>query len=596
MKKMNKIKYIFLSAFAALTLNSCDSLDIENTTSYDANLVWNDDALATAYVTNLYANVFDNWSCSADYASEQVHGMPFYDTSITLTSGNFKKFDYTTIRLINEAIAKIEAGGLDQSVKDELLGQVYFMRAYVYSDMVFYHGGIPYITVPQDKDKDDLYVSRNTTAECFDYLIADLDKAISMLPEKVSGASSEYGRIDQCFAKAYKAKVLLYKASPQFNPKSMYTNSHWQEAYEAAKTAYEFCVNKGAALTPSYSDIWLQEKGDEVVFAVVNSYPNKVAYWDYYIRPGSLSRSTAQNPPTWNLVKAFPMLDGKTYNDPTGKYYVGTEADLLQRFWKNRDPRFASSILYNGDLYPVQGTKSGYRQYTALGIADQDDSYGTNPKAGVNATNNDFNTGFFVRKGSDLSLSQDLVATYSIDYILMRFAEVMLTYAETANETGHQDVALEMLKQIRKRAGLEAGSDNMYGIAGTDRETLRKAILDERNIEFCFEGHRFMDLRRTRNMMKLNGLEKFGVEAIAINVDGTDMNLNEAKEKAAKFELKPENFRYKLQQVPLSKNSEKQFLVKESYYFFPIQQSKIDENQNLQQNIDWGGTFNPALE
>ena len=137
MKKMNKIKYIFLSAFAALILNSCDSLDIENTTSYDANLVWNDDALATAYVTNLYANVFDNWSCSADYASEQVHGMPFYDTSITLTSGNFKKFDYTTIRLINEAIVKIEAGGLDQSVKDELLGQVYFMRAYVYSDMVF---------------------------------------------------------------------------------------------------------------------------------------------------------------------------------------------------------------------------------------------------------------------------------------------------------------------------------------------------------------------------------------------------------------------------------------------------------------------------
>ena len=290
------------------------------------------------------------------------------------------------------------------------------------------------------------------------------------------------------------------------------------------------------------------------------------------------------------------MLDGKSYNDPTGKYYVGTEADLLQSFWKNRDPRFASSILYNGDLYPVQGTKSGYRQYTALGIADQDDSYGTNPKAGVNATNNDFNTGFFVRKGSDLSLSQDLVATYSIDYILMRFAEVMLTYAETANETGHQDVALEMLKQIRKRAGIEAGSDNMYGIAGTDRETLRKAILDERNVEFCFEGHRFMDLRRTRNMMKLNGLEKFGVEAIAINADGTDMNLNEAKEKAVKFELKPENFRYKLQQVPLSKNSEKQFLVKESYYFFPIQQSKIDENQNLQQNIDWGGTFNPALE
>ena len=145
--------------------------------------------------------------------------------------------------------------------------------------MVMYHGGVPYITIPQNKDKDDLYVKRNSTAECFDMMIADLDKAISMLPEKNEGSSSDYGRIDQCFAKSWKAKTLLLKASPQFNPTNMYGNKYWQEAYAAAKDAYDFCVTHGVALTTDYNDIWLKEQGPEVVFPVVNSNPNKVSTW-----------------------------------------------------------------------------------------------------------------------------------------------------------------------------------------------------------------------------------------------------------------------------------------------------------------------------
>ena len=81
--------------------------------------------------------------------------------------------------------------------------------------------------------------------------------------------------------------------------------------------------------------------------------------------------------------------------------------------------------------------------------------------------------------------------TYDIDYILMRFAEVMFIYAEAANETGHSETAVEMLKQIRKRAGIEAGNDGLYGLKVGNRDEIRQAILDERNIELCFEGHRF---------------------------------------------------------------------------------------------------------
>lgn len=594
---MKILKYIFLSSIAAFTLNSCNTLDIKNTTSYDADQVWQDKSLSTAFVTNLYMQVFPNWSSSIDNNSEQMSGMPFYEGTITLTSSSYKKWDYTNIRLINEAIQELENGTLDATTKNSLLGQVYFLRAYVYTWMVIYHGGVPYITKPQDKDVDDLMVKRNSTAECFQYIVADIDKAISLLPAKIKSSSSDYGRIDQCFAKSFKAKVLLYKASPQFNPSNQYGNAYWNEAYTAAKEAYDFCLSQGAALTTNYADTWLIEGGNEVIFAVINSNPNRVVTnWENGIRPMSLSRGSTSNPPTWNLVKSFPMLDGKAYNDPTGKYYQKDENALLQSFWKNRDPRFSSSILCNGELYNVAGTKEGYRQYTAVGVADDDDCYGTNPAAGKNPTNNDYYTGFFVRKASDVSLTQDKVRTYDKDFVVMRFAEVMMIYAEAANETGHSDAAVSILKQIRQRAGIEAGSDGMYGLKVSSREEIRQAILDENNIEFCFEGHRFWDMRRTRNLMQLNGLEKFGVEAIAINADGTDMDMETARTKAAAFELKPENFRYVIHQVPLTPNAEKQFVIKESFYFFPIQEVKILENSNLEQNKDWGGTFNPTME
>ena len=596
--KMKKIKYGIIGTVLILggMMTSCDTLDIDNLNSYDESMVWHDVNLATAYVNNLYTECFGNWNAGADNNSEQVTGMPWYLGTITETGGSYKSWNYTAIRHINEAIKRLEEGELDSETVNSLLGQAYFMRAYMYYWMVLHHGGVPYIKVPQDKDTDDLYVKRNSTPECFQFMVEDLDHAITLLPEKIAGSSSDYGRIDQCFAKAWKAKTLLLKASPQFNPSNPWNNDYWKEAYDAAKEAYDFCVAKGLALTPNYADIWIQEQGPEVVFPVVNSNPNKVSTWEYNTRPASISRDKPYNNPTWEFVKSFPMLDGKLYDDPTGKYYVGDEQALLKSFWKNRDPRFNDVCLYNGREYPVAGKPANYRQYNALGVTSPDDQYGVNPNAHTNAVNNDIYSGLYIYKGADLSLTQDKVMTYDIDYILMRFAEVMFIYAEAANETGHSDVAVDMLKQIRKRAGIEPGSDGLYGLKVGSREEVRKAILDERNIELCFEGHRFWDLRRTRNMMHLNGWTKHGIEAIAINPDGTDMDLNTAREKINNNELTTGDFRYVIHQVPYTEAAEREFVIEESFYFFPIQKSNIDQNPNLEQNNNWGGTFNPTME
>src|SRR5690606_27051754 len=128
--------------------------------------------------------------------------------------------------------------------------------------------------------------------------------------------------------------------------------------------------------------------------------------------------------PTWEYIKEFPMADGKLFNDPTGAYYK-TEEQFLQSYWENRDPRFNKSIVWNAKSYPVSG-KVGNRQYTSLGIAHELDDFGVNPKAGVNSTNLDRYSGFFIEKNSLLKLTQAEVQQYDVDFVLMRFAEVML--------------------------------------------------------------------------------------------------------------------------------------------------------------------------
>ncbi|AWW33030.1 RagB/SusD family nutrient uptake outer membrane protein [Echinicola strongylocentroti] len=584
-------KIIYTLTILVWMTGCADVLEIENINNYDPEQVWNDERLANAYLANLYG-MFGNWNTGADRTSQQIAGIVWYEDQITISNGNFKSWDYEQVRLINQAIQDVQTGTLPQEIKDEVMGQALFMRAYAYFEMVMYHGGVPYIKVPQDRYEDDLYVARNSSAECFDFMVEDLDQAIDLLPAHIASSSSDYGKIDGNFALAFKAKVLLYKASPQFNPSNPFDNTYWQEAHEANKLAYETMMEQGYMLVDDYSNVALEERNSEVVFSVINSYPNKTAAWDHGVRPGSESRGPASACPTWEFIKEFPMKDGKLYNDPSGAYYMSDEA-FLQNYWENRDPRFDKSIVWAGKPYGVSG-KVDKRQYTALGIAHELDDFGVNPAAQTNSTNLDRYTGFFILKNSLLDLTQAEVQQYDLDYVLMRFAEVMLNYAETANETGDMTTAMEILRQIRERAGIEAGTDGNFGIQATNRDELREVILAERNIELCFEGHRFWDLRRLRLLDRLDGTTKHGVESIAVEEGGAEMPLVEARALANDYELVEEDFKYSVLQVPRS--GVKESVLPETYYFFPIQKAVLDRNPSLEQNEGWGGTFDPTLE
>lgn len=591
------LSYSILSIFILTTVLStrCTKvLDQPNLSAYDSAAIWSDSNLVNSYLANLY-NVFGNWNVSLDRLDDQVSGIGFPTDAITVTdAGPLANWSYTTIRLINEGITQVKAGNTSDDFKKRSLGQLYFLRAYEYFPMVTTYGGVPYLKVAQDRYKDSLNVPRNSTKECFEFMIQDIDSAIALLPQHILPSSTtDWGRIDGNFALAFKAKVLLYMASPQFNPSKPWDNAYWQEAYTVNKEAYESLKNQGYALVSDYAQIALQEKNSEIVFSVTNQYPNKTANWDNGARPGSLSRGTAAVTPTWEMVKNFPMLDGKASDDPSGKYYKPASV-FMQSFWENRDPRFAKSVVWNGKLFPVAGVPSTYRQYTGVGIADPLDAFGVNPNAGVTSANNSKYSGFFILKNCDLNLTQAQVqGNYTVDFVVMRFAEVMLNYAEAANETGHSNEALEILKAIRQRAGIEPGDDGKYGITASTRLEYRQAIMDERNVEFCFEGMRFKDLRRWRRFDLLNNVPKHGLEAIAKKADGSEMPIEQAQALSSDYSLEPDDFAYTELQIPIS--GVRVNTVPDKYYFAPLQSSVIAAGDKLEQNKDWGGTFDPTI-
>ncbi len=317
----------------------------------------------------------------------------------------------------------------------------------------------------------------------------------------------------------------------------------------------------------------------------------KANTYDPQTRPKYLSTSGGSNQPSWDLVRAYPMLDGKKSGTST-KY---TYNDQL--FYKNRDPRFNMTIAYNGCTWPLLNV-SGYRlwtYYTVSGTGNKDTITTETNKSAASST------GFYLRKAVNPALSLSDLLYCGTDWMEIRYAEVLLNLAESAcgiNRTGQGQEAYEGLIAVRKRAGIEAG-DGLYGLtANMSRADLFTAILDERRIEFAFEGKRFWDLRRWRLIEKtLNEINTTGhrtglrillksgtgiPDATTLESTRNGLNLDDIYTNYLKFEVRDMDKDFKINWKP-------------EYYFFGIPTSALNNNPNLIQNNTWGGTFDPLL-
>lgn len=556
---MKIYNYILLGCLISSSFACSDILNKKDLSAVTEEDVWNDSKYATAYLDKLCRDNLPDWDAGASNNSDEANGGDgiMYGQ---LTTSSIDTWNYEQIRKINLLLQKVGSGSIDEETQNTLKAQALVLRAWRYFQMVRLYGGVPLILEPQELT-DDLYVTRAKTSECIAQMVKDLDDAIAILPWKWT--SDDEGRITKAAAMAFKGRILLYWASPQFNPDN--DKQRWEDAYNANKQVMEELAQNGYGLYGSYSDLWFDEMNVEAVFVKRFQEPGLTNSWNAGTRPVSEAQNyTGWNRPSLEMVESYPMADGTPITE-------SKDYDPVY-FWKNRDPRFAQSIAYNGCLWELSG-KSGRIQWTYVG----------------SELNNPTPSGFYCRKAVDESYTPYYTERSSTDWIEIRYAEVLMNYAECAAELGKNDEAYTILKQIRNRAGILPGSDGLYGLkAGMSQDDMIKAIMLERKIEFAFEGKRYWDLRRRRLFAsELNGTRRHGLlPKLKISQEEFDKikdNVDIDKDKDAYF-------RDSL--IVLDTKFDIDF--KDNYYFYAIPNKHLETNSKLEQTQGWdGGTFNP---
>lgn len=440
------------------------------------------------------------------------------------------------IRNCNDAIAGISGGTLTDDQKRPLLGQAYFFRAWTYYRLVKVYGGVPIVDEVQNPMVGtsgglDLSIPRSTTKECIEFICSDLEKAAAYLPKTWNDAN--WGRISAGTALALEGRVRNLYASPLFNRTD--DLNRWQLAYDVNKRALDTLDASGFyglaySATPGvnaggWAKMFSETRSKEAVFVTLYNNvatatnatsPEYNNTWENAIRPTNSAGGGGVST-TAEMVDLFPMKSGLPAVDNNRNAINGYDKDI---FFKNRDPRFYRTFAFPGVTWLFNGTPSkktagaypysngtkyqlwNYSWYETTTKRDDESlsGYGAD-KLGTNYK------GIYVRKRTDdfeinstpLYVYDTLTTTpfrrSAAPYMEIRYAEVLLNFAEAACGVGKPAEALAALRKVRMRVGYTGNcglSDNL----ASNRGALFAAILYERQIELAFEGKRFDDMRR----------------------------------------------------------------------------------------------------
>lgn len=447
------------------------------------------------------------------------------------------------IRNCNDFIEGVTSSTLTENQKNELLGQAYFFRAWQYYQLVKTYGGIPIVDEVQVTDvsqAENLAKPRSTTKACIDFICQDLETAAAKLP--LSWGSSNFGRVTKGTALAMAGRARLLYASPLFNRADDLTR--WQVAYDVNKAALDSLKAGGFGLAykdapginaAGFSKLFSDFNSQEAVFVTLyNRVHDDNAAHEIYrnnrreqgLRPANASGATSNTGMNANtlMLDLFPMADGKKPSE------VGTYSYSTLKFFQNRDPRFYRTFAFPGEYWRFEGdpllwsplSNAKYRGplyvlWNYAWYADATRQNDPNISGFAADTLGQNYRGIYIRKRSnDFDMTtptptclyrwpstsaenrQGAFGEGAMPHMEMRYAEVMLNFAEAACAIGQTAEAIQVLKDIRKRAGFTNDTEN-YGLNVAelaDRGKLFGAILYERQIELAYEGKRFDDMRR----------------------------------------------------------------------------------------------------
>lgn len=542
---MNMRKYlnILMIAFIIIINFSCenkdDFLNKQPLGDYSETAVWSDPNLVETFVNSMYRNglgfpfAIERLS---DYSDESFFTPDWDVTNFNkslMTSDGLLGWSvdwgngdptphtlhfrwaplYANVRRTNIFFSKIgELKSDNQTMVDRLKGETYFLRAWTYFYLTNLYGGVPVITKAYGL-KDNFEVPRNTYEECIDYITGQIDSAIMFLPEN----ASVKGRAYKGAAMALKARVLLYAASDLHNPQKNsavtggYSNpellgyvsgdpvSRWTAARDAAKAVIDlakFDLYKkdpapGDSIAQNFVDFFISDGTEEDILLQFFSPKTDESWSGYnpalYCGPNGY-HNWGNNTPLGELVDEYEMKDGTSFdwNNPVHKTNPYT----------NRDARFYATILYEGVQWRVRPPDAlKIDPFSRIQVGHVYDQSGKMVKAGLDTREGpieDWNggkTGYYLRKWVDPTVDPQYVKQ-DVPFKHMRYAEVLLNYAEACIELGQDAEARTYINMIRKRAGQP---DLAASLSGAD---LKKAYRHERRVEMAFEDQRFWDVRR----------------------------------------------------------------------------------------------------
>ena len=528
-KKAVKI-YILLFAVLTAGVTSCDRnfLDKKPLDTLTDDAVFSDANFLQDYVYNSYNGMKPIWSpgtggfeALTDVAVSQpethdraagirqyIEGTISPDNVTDLT--NIWNDEYGYIRKVNVFFEKTDDSPLDATVLDPMKGEMHFLRAWMYFELIKTFGGVPIITSSFKLDDANFDVPRNTYDECAKFILDEIELATGLL-ETVEPAA---GKITKAAAMALKARVLLYVASPLNNP----TNdiSKWQ----AAEVATKAVIDLGFTLHPTHDDLFTRPlKTDEIILGKTHTAGTRIPDWGFnydYWPSGFDARQRLM--PTQTFVNMFQMTNGEypyLADGVTVNPASGYDPQLPN---KDRDPRYYSNLMYPG-AGPVtinDGAKSTLRTYEYWEDANPNPDNAppyinpnkVDPKNGQDLF--DFGrdsktywvkgktpfhwrvqTGYTFRRLLDFSGPR---ASFDYDYnqavCFLRLAEFYLNYAEIQIALGNEALAREYINKVRKRQSV-----NMPDITSSGAELVAE-YRNERAIELHLEDHRFFDLMR----------------------------------------------------------------------------------------------------
>jgi hypothetical protein len=377
---------------------------------------------------------------------------------------------YRAIRKANQFLANIDIVPRDSVTKANWKAEVRFIRAMNYFELLKRYGGVPLLQDRYYTLEEKIDVARSSFDEVAQYIANECDSIIpSLRNDPVTG--NEVGRITRGAAMALKSRTLLYAASPLNNP----TNDpdKWVKAAAAAKAL----MNTGKfSLSPNFINTFVVRTNPEIILAFQTPVNSNLERQNAPIGYTSPNVSQGYVSPTQDLVNSFPMANGRPITQANSGFNPANP-------YNSRDPRLAATVFLNGTQWlnrPVETFQGGL----------------DNPPSSVRVARQT-RTGYYMRKFLGNFANNAEYSNQSHNFPIFRYAEILLNYAEARNEVNDMAEAYIQLRTLRQRAGIAAGTDQLYGLkpAMTQAE-MREAIRLERRIELAFEEHRYWDLRR----------------------------------------------------------------------------------------------------